>query len=77
MFLIQIFDAKGEPFEVRPDVARKLLIEDGWSMDAPGTTQAVEAKLASPAFAAPEVHEEAAVDIKPEPEPASTNPAPL
>lgn len=31
--LFTVYDKKGEPFEVRPDHAKKLVIEQGWSMD--------------------------------------------
>lgn len=33
--LFMVYDLKGEPFEVRPDKAKKLVIEHGWSLEPP------------------------------------------
>lgn len=44
--LFTVYDKKGEPFEVIPSVAKRLVIQDGWSMDAPKTP--VPAPAAAP-----------------------------
>lgn len=33
--LIQVFDHAGVLFEVRPDVAKRLVIMEGWTMENP------------------------------------------
>jgi hypothetical protein len=33
--LFMVWDTHGEPFEVRPDKAKQLVIQHGWSMEAP------------------------------------------
>jgi hypothetical protein len=33
--LFMVYDKRGEPFEVRPHVAKNLVIQEGWSMEAP------------------------------------------
>lgn len=33
--LFTVYDKAGEPFEVRPDRAKILIIQHGWSMEAP------------------------------------------
>lgn len=33
--LMSVYDSKGEMFEVRPDRAKALVIEQGWSLEAP------------------------------------------
>lgn len=41
--LLPVYDAKGEMFEVRPDVAKRLVVSEGWSMDAPKHAPVAEA----------------------------------
>jgi hypothetical protein len=38
--LMMIYDAKGEPFEVRPELAKKLIINEGWNASPPVETAA-------------------------------------
>ena len=33
--LLSVYDPKGEMVEVQPDLAKKLVIEDGWSLEPP------------------------------------------
>jgi len=57
MQLFQVWDKKGEPFEVLPAVAKRLIITDGWSPTAP-TKTAETSSVVSPV-----------VEKTPEPEP--------
>jgi hypothetical protein len=42
--LMMIYDSKGEPFEVRPALAKKLIIQHGWNASPP-TTPAPQATV--------------------------------
>ena len=42
--LMMVYDKDGEPFEVRPDAAKRLVIEQGWSLES------VAAPSAAPVF---------------------------
>jgi hypothetical protein len=74
--LMMVYDKQGEPFEVRPDVAKKLVIEQGWNMGkavaaAPHAAATPPTAAGHPAFAvehAPEpVHVAPAVAVTPTP----------
>ena len=46
MFLMKVFAPDGEPFEVLPQIAKKLVIEKGWELEtfAEKVVHAVEAE---------------------------------
>ena len=47
MFLMKVFAPDGEPFEVLPQIAKKLVIEKGWELEtfAEKVVDVVETKL--------------------------------
>jgi len=41
--LFTVYDSRGEPFAVRPHIAKSLVIQEGWSMEAPKPVKPVVA----------------------------------
>lgn len=63
--LFMVWDKSGEPFEVRPDQAKKLVIQQGWSMEAPTVATSVHdaAVKAAQEAAAAVMHEPVTVTV--------------
>jgi hypothetical protein len=73
--LMMVYDKQGEPFEVRPDVAKKLVIEQGWNMGKAVAATPHAAAISPTAAAAVAASEHPAIAVEHAPEPAHVAPA--